>query len=73
MVDADGSGEINEDELKIALTDYANQEGHEITDADREWVSHTWDEVDHNGNGELDFGEFTDFAHRFIQHYGLDN
>ena len=55
MVDADGSGEIDFDELVIALTQYAEDEGYDVTDADREFVHKAYDGSDHNADGKLNF------------------
>ena len=55
-----------------ALTDFAKEKGHKITDADKEFVEKTAEEADKNNDNQLDFEEFKHFAMAFVKHYGLD-
>ncbi|KAI6241071.1 EF hand [Aphelenchoides fujianensis] len=51
MFDTDGSGAIGNDELKEAILSF----GHQASDAE---IDELIQEVDEDGNGEIDFGEF---------------
>jgi Ca2+-binding EF-hand superfamily protein len=71
QVDTSGDGEIQPRELRRALIDYANAEGHTITRADRRWVRRAARRADADGSRSLDSAEFRRFALAFARHYGI--
>lgn len=70
-VDADHSGEISADELEDALRQYAAHENYTITPADEAWVEQAAGRADADDNDHLNFDEFSDFVHAFVEHFGI--
>ena len=71
MVDANGNGQVSGPELFTALKEYAASEGHEVTAADKEWVTKT-SLADAGADKTLSQKEFGKWINSFAAHFKID-
>lgn len=72
-IDTNHDGELEEGELRTALTKHAEEQGEHFSKEDVEWITqeaHHWASRDGNDN-HMNPGEFNGFANAFAGHFGM--